>query len=261
MGESNNKENQIINYHKLLSAATDVGYMLLENGAEIYRVEESIQRILQAYGLKQVEVFAIPSCIIVTISTDIEKNITKTRRLYSRGTNFDKVEQANDLCRRICTETPPVEHIQQELARIDGRPVYGTMTQILAFGLVAFGFTLFFGGTFWDALSATVIASAIKVVIHNMERFEANPFFVNIVASWITAFLAILAVRYQLAQNVDKMIIGTLMNLVPGVAITNSMRDIIAGDLIAGLIKMTEALMVATAIAIGTAMALAIIGG
>lgn len=247
-----------MNYHILLNTATDVGYLLLANGAEIYRVEESIQRILQAYGLKQVEVFAIPTCIIVTINTDIEKNITKIRRLYTRCTNFDKVELANDLCRRICLEKPDCEAIQKEIERINQRPIYSTRTQVLAYALVAFSFTLFFGGGFVDALYAMVIGALIKMVAYNMERFSSNPFFVNTIASGIAAVCAVLAVRYGMAHNVDKMIIGVLMNLVPGVAITNSMRDIIAGDLIAGLMKMTEALIVATAIAIGTGVALSI---
>ena len=74
--------------HQLLNAAVDVGYMLLANGAEIYRVEESIQRILYAYDAKNADVFAIPSCIIVSINDRDNEAITKIRRLYSRDTNF-----------------------------------------------------------------------------------------------------------------------------------------------------------------------------
>ena len=91
-----------MNYDDLISAATDVGYLLLRNGAEIYRVEDSMQRIFRAYGVETGEVFAIPTCIFVTITTPEGKSITKIKRLYTRGTDLDKVDQANDLCRRIC---------------------------------------------------------------------------------------------------------------------------------------------------------------
>ena len=89
-----------------------------------------------------------------------------------------------------------------------------------------------------------------------MEWLQATAFFINIVGGFATATLALLAVRLGVADNMDKMIIGTLMNLVPGLALTNSMRDFIAGDVIAGMMKMTEALLVATGIAIGVALSL-----
>ena len=83
------------------------------------QVEESIQRILYAYGTKNADVFAIPSCIIVSINDQSNEAITKVRRLYTRDTNFDKVEQTNDLCRRICAEKPEYAWIKSELHRID----------------------------------------------------------------------------------------------------------------------------------------------
>ena len=81
-----------MNYDDLISAATDVGYLLLRNGAEIYRVEDSMQRIFRAYGVETGEVFAIPTCIFVTITTPEGKSITKIKRLYTRGTDLDKVD-------------------------------------------------------------------------------------------------------------------------------------------------------------------------
>lgn len=245
-------------HHQLLNAAVDVGYMLLANGAEIYRVEESIQRILYAYGTKNADVFAIPSCIIVSINDQSNEAITKVRRLYTRDTNFDKVEQTNDLCRRICAEKPEYAWIKSELHRIDERPTYGYGWQLLGYAAAAGTFAVFFGGGIREALCAAVLGLIIRVVTKEMDKLKANPFFINIIASGIIAIFAMSAVSLQFAANVDKIIIGALMLLVPGVAVTNSMRDIIAGDLIAGLMKMVEALMVATAIAIGTGGALAI---
>ena len=244
--------------HQLLNAAVDVGYMLLANGAEIYRVEESIQRILYAYDAKNADVFAIPSCIIVSINDRDNEAITKIRRLYSRDTNFDKVEQTNDLCRRICSEKPEYAWIKSELARIEQRPAYSFAWQLMGYALAASTFTIFFGGGIREALCALVLGLIIRIVTKRMDKLNANPFFINVIASGIIAIFAMGAVYLQFAASVDKIIIGALMLLVPGVAITNSMRDIIAGDLIAGLMKMVEALMVATAIAIGTGGALSL---
>ena len=136
-----------MNYDDLISAATDVGYLLLRNGAEIYRVEDSMQRIFRAYGVETGEVFAIPTCIFVTITTPEGKSITKIKRLYTRGTDLDKVDQANDLCRRICRTCPDISSIHAEVEKINRRPVYDFWTQVAAFAMVAFSFTLFYGGT------------------------------------------------------------------------------------------------------------------
>ena len=247
-----------MNYDELINAATDVGYMLLANGAEIYRVEESMQRIFQAYAVVASDIFAIPTCIYVTISTAEGRPVTKIRRLHSRCTNLDKVDRVNDLCRRICRDTPDFKTIYQALRQIDSRPNYSFFEQVLASSLVGFAFTLFYGGNFADAVCAIFCGAAIKVISYQMDRFHANSFFTNIIASGASAFIALLAVHYNVGLNADKIIIGALMNLVPGIAITSFMRDLIAGDLIAGLIRLTESLLVATAIAIGSGVALTV---
>lgn len=116
---------------------------------------------------------------------------------------------------------------------------------VVAFAGVGFSFTLFFGGNLRDALVATLAGALIRVVIQGMERVQTNGFFINLINSLLVTLIALLAVRYQIADHSDRIIIGTLMTLVPGVAVTNAMRDIIAGDLVAGTMKGLEALLVA----------------
>lgn len=245
-----------MDYNELLNVTTQLGQMLLENGAEIYRVEESIQRMALAYGAKEVDVYAVPTTIIVTISTSDEFNITKTKRIYLRSTNLDKVERLNNLARHTCQTTPNLKEVREELKRIQERPKYSYKVQIFAYALTSSTFTLFFGGTILDALCALIIGPIIKIISEQLDRFRTNPFFITIICSLVSASLAVIAYELNLAQNLDKMIIGLVMNLVPGVALTNSVRDIIAGDFIAGQTKMTEALLTATSIALGTGIAL-----
>lgn len=243
-------------YDELVTLTTDIGCLLLANGAEIYRVEESMQRIFHAYGVYSGEVFAIPTCINVTIVTPQGKPITLIRRLPNRSTDLDKVEKGNDLCRRICRDRPDFKTIRRELNEIRHRPVYSLKFQILAFAMVAFSFTLFYGGDFFDAVCSMFCGAAIKIVCHNMNKFDTNSFLVNIIASFTAGVIAMTAASINVSLNPDKIIIGALMNLVPGIAITSFMRDMIAGDLMAGVIRFTESLLVATAIAIGAGIAL-----
>jgi uncharacterized membrane protein YjjP (DUF1212 family) len=245
-----------MNYDDLISTAVEVGYLLITNGGEIYRAEESMLRIFRAYGVETGEVFAIPTFINATVSTPQGRPVTKIRRIFSRETNMDRVEQVNDLCRRICRTTPDFAYIRRELARIEGRPSFSFPVQVAAFALVAFSFTLFYGGNYADALTALFCGAVIKLVCHVLEKFRVNSFFVNILASFAAAAVALGAAHWWAVLSYDKIIIGALMNLVPGIAITSFMRDIIAGDLIAGILRLTESTLVAAAIAIGAGFAL-----
>ena len=118
--------------------------------------------------------------------------------------------------------------------------------------------TLFYGGVLVDAAAAFVLGVLLKVVIHQLEKLEASSFFVNIVGGAFTACGCYLAVKAGFALSQDKMIIGMLMNLVPGIALTNAMREFIAADLISGMIKFAEAVVTAIGIAIGVVVSLAI---
>ena len=241
-----------MNYQQLLNTVMQAGYVLLKNGAEIYRVEESMQRLCQAYGLEKPEVFAISSCILLSFQDGEGQNYSRIKRVLERGTDLNKVEKLNTLCREVCADPPPLEVFTARLNEIEEGRCYSFPWQIAAFSVVSAGFTLLFGGSGLDALLAAFCGAALKPLIRLMENWKANFFFVNITGSALVAAIALGAMRLGMPVQADKVIIGTLMNLVPGVALTNFMRDLMAGDFIAGMLKLTEALLIATAIALGT---------
>lgn len=249
-------------YQKLMNTAMDIGHYLLSAGAETYRVEESIQRILYAYGVKHVDVFAITNSITVTMTMADDTCYTRLRRVYSRRTNYQMVEDLNNLSRYICNERPSLPEIQQHMHTIQQTRTYPEwMVVTLGFGGIAIWFTLFFGGSWLDGAVAFAAGCLTRVVLRLMEYLHASSFFINLVCSLMVTTIAMKTVQYGFADNSDFIIIGTLMTLVPGVAITNAMRDVIAGDLVAGSMKGVEALLVALALAIGTAVALIAMGG
>ena len=245
-----------MNYDDLIDTTAEVGYMLVLNGAEIYRAEESMQRIFNAYGVNSGEVFVIPTFLSISVLTPDGHPITKIRRIPSHEMNLDKVDKINSLCRRVCRCTPSFSYIRHELDIIAKSSMFPVWTQVAAFAAVGFFFTLFYGGSFFDALVALLCGAVIKPVCDVLKRFNVNSFFINIAASFFVAFLALLAAKIDIYLSYDKIIIGALMNLVPGIAITSFMHDIIAGDLIAGILRLAESLLVATAIAIGAGIAL-----
>lgn len=240
---------------RILKAACKLGRNILENGGEIYRVEETINFFLEAYGIYNAQIFAIPATIIVTIDED-EKPITQVERVKGSSINLDKLAKFNDLSRRACRNTPSIESVLKEIEDIRSEKPYSFFTSLMAFGFTAFFFCLFWKGDFRDSLVAFVCGLSTKYCLEFMSKGKTNIFFSNAVSSAVIAYIAIICVNLGLAHHYDKIIIGAIMSLVPGVAITNIMRDIIAGDIITGTTKLAEVLLIALAIAVGIALAM-----
>ena len=243
---------------ELIDVAIEVGYGLLYNGAEIYRVEQSIIYICKAYGIVEIESFAIPSSIVVTIS-DGKRFVTKSKRVTSRVNDLDKVEKMAGLSRKICLEKPDYETCKKEIERVVNGPVYSDRVRFVVYLIIGFVFTRFFGGGILDGFLGSVLGISIVTLQKFMNRMKANGFFINIVCGFFASFTAnILSAKTGLF-HADKVTIGTIMLLVPGLAIANSMRDFISSDTMTGMSRLFEALFVAVGIAIGVATAMKIV--
>lgn len=246
--------------NELLKITSGIGGMLIEYGAEIYRVEDSINRIAEAYGFsgdgRRVEVFAIPTSLIITVNDGDSPPLTQTRRITNRSTNLDRVDKLNNLSRFICTEKPAAAVIMRHLEEIKTRKVYGVPVRALSFGVVGATFALFFGGYAPDALFAGLISILIFYLSRLVEKVKPSMFFQSVVCTFVISAIAVTVSRCGLTGGFDKVIIGASMNLVPGITLTNCMRDFIAGDFLAGLYTLIEALLIAVGMAVGAAAAI-----
>ena len=246
-----------MDYDALLNVSATLGYGLLESGAEIYRVEESIQRLLHAYGIQQANPFVIPNCIIVSFVTPAGTSMTQVRRMPSHGTDVDLLERYNDLCRRLCRETPALEEAERRLREIrENQRRYSFPALLLAYFIGSAAFCLFFGGSFQDALCSGLCGLSIGLALAAMTRLHANLFFKSMLGAALSAFLALGLTCLGIGQHSQLIIIGALMALVPGIIFTNAIRDVMAGDMVAGLSKIAEALLTGVAVALGAGCAL-----
>ena len=237
----------------LIDLASDLGYELAMSGAETFRVEESVSRVLSAYGLNA-EVFAIPNYLIVTVLTKKGLPITRMRRIGSHGNDLDSVERLSALSRSFCLHTPAPQEAQQQLAdTLANRRAYSPAMLGLGNFLGAFGFCLFFGGSVPDALCAGVCGLLVGLVTEVLGKRRVSQFFITIAAAFFMAWLAYGLGVARICQRTDAVIIGALMILVPGLLFTNAMRDIIYGDTNSGLNRVVQVFLVAAAIALGTA--------
>ena len=244
-----------MDYNLLLDLTADLGYDLAMSGAETYRVEESISRILASYGIKA-EVFAIPNCLTVSIETPEGKPMTRMRRIGFHGNDLDAVERFSGLSRAICNRKPTPEDARQWLEKVRGmRRAYPMPMYLLGNFIGAAGFGVFFGGNLIDGLFAGICGILIGLVSKFMDKLKATPFFSSITSSFLMALLAYTLGSAGIVHNPDMVIIGALMILVPGLLFTNAMRDIIYGDVNSGSNRIIQVLLIAAAIALGTAAA------
>ena len=244
-----------MDYYLLTDLAARVGYHLALSGAETFRVEETIRRIIGAYGI-ECEAFSIPNCVMVSLEAANGKPLMVMKRVGFHGNDLESVEKLNALSRRICAETPDPSVAAQWLDEtLKGRRHYSVPVYYLGNFCAAAGFCPVFGGTLRDSLFAGLLGLIIGFVSRQMDRRETNPFFSTIVEAFAMAVPAYLAAGFHLVDYIDFVIIGTLMILVPGLLITTSMRDIIYGDTNSGINRIVQVLLSAFAIALGTAAA------
>lgn len=241
-----------MDYNSLLELATDLGYRLAMSGAETFRIEDSIKRIIASYGV-EAEVFAITNCLTVSIETPDGKPITRMRRIGFHGNDLDTVEKYSNLSRRLCTQVPDLETAWSWLRETDvSRRNYRLPVSLLGHFLGAMGFAVVFGGTFVDGLCSGLCGVIVGLMNHFMASLNVNQFFSTIAAAFIMAFSSYAMGATGIPNNTDTVIIGTLMILVPGLIFTNAMRDIIFGDTNSGTNRIVQVLLVASAIALGT---------
>lgn len=239
----------------LLYYALQIGEEMLKCGAEVNRVENSISRICTAYGVKRVDVLTITASIITTIYDDDFGSVTQTRRIQGQNIHLNKLNKLNQLSRTICETTPDFSFIKNELKKIEQIGNYPFFIQVISYALISGAFSLLFGGNYKDMLVSAVIGILLKYVETIFRKFNIYNFFVVFICSAFGGLMAYLAVQTGLGTHVDKINIGNVMLFIPGMSLTNAIRDMFQGDTISGLMRFIEALLIAICVAVGFAAA------
>lgn len=239
---------------QILHCAMSIGEELEISGAEIWRVEDTIRRICLAYGADRVDVFCITSSIVATMFGDFG-SCTQSRRVSGLSNNFTKLSALNQLSRNVCKDLPASEAIHAELDRINDGVRYSYPAVLLTCALIAGSFTVFFGGGFRDMLVSAVLGVLLHLLETLIRRGAVNGLFTALICSFIGGLLSHLSVACGLGIHADLISIGNIMLFIPGIAFTNSLRDLFSGDTISGLIRFCESILLACIIALGFAFA------
>lgn len=244
---------------EILDKISYIGFLLLRYGAEIYRVEESITKMLQGLDYTDIEVFALPAYFSLSCKLKDGSYYCITKRSIFHRINLDKLYELNDLVRRISNQEVDVNDIDNEIMTILEKPLNYRLI-LLGYVMATSFFALFFGGDLRDMIIAGISGFVLYYVILILENLQVNSIFSTILCSMLLTCISLIAYNLSFIDTIEYSTIGTLMILTPGMAITNSLRDIISGDYSSGIARLAEALLVAVSIAIGAGIIL-IIGG
>ena len=243
----------------LLDCLLEMGELLLDAGAEISRVEDTLSRMGTAYGARRMDVFVITSIISMTMEFPGQEALTETRRIRANGqTDFYRVEKLNELSRTCCAGPLSLTELRQRLDQIAaGRKPFAA---VLGGSVLAGGsFALFFGGMLWDGLAAAVFAAAICFLQDRLGHTRLNAAAFNLLISLLIGLGVGLAAAVIPALHMDKILIGDIMLLIPGLAMTNAIRNMLLGDTISGVVRLAESLIWAAALAGGFMVALTVV--
>lgn len=235
---------------EILDVAMEVGVNLLQCGAEIRRVEETITYISKAYGATEVDVFAIPSLIVASIVVEGKTYTTKIKRNLDVTTDLYRLEKFNKLSRKICKDTPSLCDVKKEINDIKNLKDYNIFLLLLGAILSAGGFAIFFGGSIFDGIAAGLVAIPMFIFLR-LQKKTFNQFVHTLICALIGGFFSVLACWIGLADNLSYVMSGAIMLIIPGLAIGTSIRDIMSNDVLSGSIRLFQALVSSMAIAAG----------
>jgi uncharacterized membrane protein YjjP (DUF1212 family) len=243
----------------IANLTVQAGEIMLRNGAETSRVEDTMAHIARSCGVRSVESFVIPTGVFLTVTDSSEKSITIMRRVKDRTINLDRIAKVNELSRRLADSRIDYSDAKALLERIaKERAGFSFKLAMVASGLVGASYAILENGGLGEVAGAFFGAAMVRYAAHLVFRLHGVQFAFEFLGGLIAALVGTLLHSIWPFLSLDVIIVGCLMPLVPGVAITNAIRDVIAGDLLSGMSRGMEAAFTSVAVAMGTVIVLAI---
>lgn len=248
------KEEPARDDNRVLETAMMAGHILLENGAEISRVEETMERMCRHFGVESENFFVLSNGIFTTGSPDpggAGGQFARVQHIPVKGAQLDKVVAVNQLSREVVQGRYSIDQVREKLEQIRQMPTKSLRTQILASGVACACFCYLFGGSLRDCGVAFVSGFLLCIFLLRAGTVHMSRITRNICGGALVTLICIFCQRVGPGEDLSRMIIGSIMPLVPGVAFTNGIRDMADGDYISGAVRLLDAIMVFVCIAIG----------
>ena len=243
---------------ELMDVALKAGEILLRSGAEIYRVEDTIRWICSGYNT-ECESFVLPTGIFISIKDNTgSEPLTSVKRISQRTVDLDRIDMVNSFSRQLHLKLFTYNEAIDELARIEKRRQYSFFMRLIMACVASFIFTVLFKGSIYEGLASFLIGLIIFSARELLSKTGLFQFFELLVSGLLAGALAVLSVLLFPEFRLFKIIIGSIMIFLPGVAITNSIKDALYGDIVASISRLGEALFTAAALGAGVGIAVSL---
>ena len=244
------------NINEIVNIANLCADIILENGGETYRAEETVRRICSASGFDKCEVFATPTGVFITVSKDGENVSTTVKRIRNRRSNLQAVNTANNISRQLTDgKITPCEALGM-LRKLSEKKPDKKVLYVFAAGFASGFSALLFKGDIYDFIAAFLCGIIVQLVSNFIKNVDIYNFAVSIIGGVIIGTGSFIWVELTNTGQLEKIITGAIMPLLPGLPMTNAIRDTMRGDLVSGVARGAEALLIALSLAFGVGLTL-----
>lgn len=241
---------------EILALSVEIADVMLRNGGEIYRIEDTVIHILQAYEIESFDVYVLSNGIFASANENKDDSCSMIRHVPLGEVNLAKVSYLNQLARDLCSHSCTIEEGWKRVEKAKTLPKYANWIQVLFCGLGSACYAFLFGGSLLDFAFAFLIGMGEQLLFFFLTKQKLSRFLRNVFASVFVSTLSILVMYTGLPLSQDKIVIGAIMPLVPGITFTTSIRDFHNGDYLSGSIHLIDALLTAICIAVGICLPL-----
>ncbi len=235
--------------------ALDIGMRMLIHGAQISRVEDSIERICKALGAVDTHVFSVTSGIIVTAFDESGNSATQLRRIHSGKLDLTRLEKLNQLSRDICAQRVSSDEIPERLTQIDATPSPALWLLALVYAGISWALSIFFGAGWMDGLCAAATGVVLCLVEYLLGKLNLDHVFTVFLVSFLVGLCNMVLVKVGLGHNYAAISIGNVMLLIPGISMTNAVHDMFVDDMLSGVSRFFRSLVIALIVTFGFTIA------
>ena len=244
-----------------LDAVCLASQMILESGGETYRAEETVERMCQGLGIPHVDVLALPTGLMLTVTLPDDSALTRIVRVHNRTIDLGRIDQCNAVSRQVAAGKLSAEEALRQLQQIHQARKDHRFLLIGASALSAAGFTVMLGGSFMDFIVSFFCGALVQFLLPPLARLRVPTLISSMIAGALTTLMALVGTLVIPLVHVEPVISGAIMPLLPGLATTNAFRDTIKGDLVSGGARVIEAMLCCVMLAAGIGLMLSMWGG
>lgn len=246
-------------YQEVLDICLTAGRLMIEGGSEMYRVEDTMLRIARNAGVDDPRVFATPTCVFMSLDGG---DLSQMKQIRDRNINLELVDRVNQLSRLFAAKKIDLSELRERIIKVANAPSFPMWLQVIGAGVLSATLMVLFMDNYdWVDFPGAAFVGAVGFWAYcEFKEYTKVRFLSELVAAMVMGLLAVILNYLDPAMIIDHILVGALMTLVPGLALTNALRDLFMGDLLSGIVRMCEATLSALALGGGVGLILKFMG-